>query len=263
MALMITTGQVQQLADRYGVSGKNVEIAALQNHIIPERYIRNFSTYTTKDQIRLLRSQVTIVGLGGLGGIVTEYLARAGVGHLNLVDGDKFEDHNLNRQILCTLDQLGIGKAKTAAERVRQTNASLTVRAYSDYLNADNAGDLLNGAHVVADCLDTISSRFMLQAAAQKADIPLVSAAVAGLCGHITTIFPNDPGFESIYGPPDQHTAARGAEIHMGCLAQAVGLIAAAQSAEMIKVLLGQPALRHQILMVDIPSNRYEVLKLE
>ncbi len=262
LAAMLSVEQVERLAARYATDGKVIEITALENDILPERYTRNFGTYTTCDQIQLLKSKATVVGLGGLGGTVTEYLARIGVGHLNLVDGDLFEDNNLNRQLLCTRDQLGNPKAQTAAERVCCTNASITVTAYSTFLTSDNAVGFINGSQVVVDCLDAIDSRFMLQTATQYAKIPLVSAAIAGLYGHVTTVLPEDRGLELIYGPPDQHTTTKGAETQLGCLPQAVGLIAAAQSVEAIKVLLGQKTLRNQMLMLDMDSHAYEVLSL-
>lgn len=263
LAPILTVDQVEQLAMRFGTDGKTVEIAAFENSVFPERYVRNFSTFTTAEQIRLLKSHITVVGLGGLGGTVTEYLARAGVGHLNLVDGDQFEDHNLNRQTLCTQDRLGQPKARSAAERVCRINSSLTVQAFSEYLTDENADRYIAGSHVVVDCLDNIDSRFTLQSAARQAKIPMVSAAVGGLCGHITTIYPQDQGLELIYGASGQRTSAKGAETVLGCLPQAVGLIAAAESAEVIKVLLDQQTLQNKMLVVDVTTHTYEVLALK
>jgi molybdopterin/thiamine biosynthesis adenylyltransferase len=264
-ARVVTARQIEALALRFDTNGKAIEIAALEIGVYPERYIRNFKTYRPEDQIRLLNSKVTVVGLGGLGGTVIEWLTRAGVGQLNLVDGDRFEDHNLNRQLLSTQNSIGTTKARAGAERVRAINSSLTVEAHAEYLDAQNGSRLIRDSDVVVDCLDNIESRFVLEAAAKKANIPMVSAAVAGLSGQVTTIFPKDRGLESIYGPMDALTSPKGAETVLGCLPQAVGLIAAAESAEVIKVLLGQDKqlLRNQMLWVDISANTYETLKLE
>ncbi|MGD8846537.1 MAG: HesA/MoeB/ThiF family protein [Desulfobacteraceae bacterium] len=264
-ARVVTARQIEALALRFDTNGKAIEIAALEIGVYPERYIRNFKTYRPEDQIRLLKSKVTVVGLGGLGGTVIEWLTRAGVGQLNLVDGDRFEDHNLNRQLLSTQNSIGTTKARAGAERVRAINSSLTVEAHAEYLDAQNGSRLIRDSDVVVDCLDNIESRFVLEAAAKKANIPMVSAAVAGLSGQVTTIFPKDRGLESIYGPMDALTSPKGAETVLGCLPQAVGLIAAAESAEVIKVLLGQDKqlLRNQMLWVDISANTYETLKLE
>ena len=121
----LTVAQTGQLALRYGVSSKTVEIAALEADILPLRYARNFGTFSCEDQVRLLQSQITVVGLGGLGGNVVEILARAGVGGMILVDGDVFEDHNLNRQLLSNHGSLGTSKAKSARKRLQAINASV------------------------------------------------------------------------------------------------------------------------------------------
>jgi molybdopterin/thiamine biosynthesis adenylyltransferase len=262
---ILTAAQIEAISARFDHDGKTVEIAALGKGVYPERYARNFRTYRPEDQIRLLKAKVTVVGLGGLGGAVVEWLTRAGIGHLNLVDGDRFEDHNLNRQLLCTEQCIGTAKAEAAAQRVSAVNSSLTVDSHAEFLGPENASRLIRNSDAVVDCLDNIESRFVLEAAAKEANIPMTSAAVAGLSGQVTTIFPQDRGLELIYGPANRLTSSKGAETILGCLPQTIGLIAAAESAEVIKVLLGQKEqlLRNQMLWVDISVNVYETLKLE
>ncbi len=255
--------QVEQLAVRFNTDGRAIEIMALENDIIPERYCRNLNTYSPAQQARLLKARVAVIGLGGLGGTVTECLARAGVGRLVLADHDVFEDHNLNRQLLCTQDLIGSSKARSAAERVMRINNSVSVKSYSEFLDQDNADRILDNSEVVVDCLDSIDTRFVLEAAAKKAGIPLISAAVAGLSGQVTTIFPEDTGLELIYGPRKALSRSKGVETILGCLPQAVMLTAAAESAEVIKVLLDQPVLRDRLLMIDVATHTYEVLTLK
>lgn len=260
----LTVNQIEELAVRFNTNGKTVELASLEKGICPERYTRNLRTFSFQDQSRLLKSSVTIVGLGGLGGTVTEWLSRAGIGHLNLIDGDRFEDHNLNRQLMCSQDLIGSTKAGVAAERVCRINSSITVAARTEILDSQNAVRLIDGSDVAVDCLDNIESRFVLQTAAKQAGIPMVSAAVAGLSGQVTTIFPEDKGLELIYGPLSSLKSSKGAEQVLGCLPQAVGLIAAAESGEAIKVLLGQydDLLRNRMLWVEMSTNTYEILQL-
>lgn len=258
----LSVDQVEQLAVRFNTDGKTVEISALENNIIPERFTRNLNTYTLADQARLLKSKVAIIGLGGLGGTVTECLSRAGVGNLILVDHDVFEDHNLNRQLLCTQDLLGRSKARSAAERVLRVNNSVFVEAHREKLTTNNADRIIDDCDTVIDCLDSIESRFVLESAAKHAGVPLVSAAVAGLGGQVTTIFPQDKGLELIYGPRKEIKCPKGAETTLGCLPQSVILTAAAESAEAINVLLGKPVLRDRMLMIDVATHTYEVLKL-
>lgn len=249
----IAVADVVQLSAATGLSGRGVEIAALKQQILPERYLRNRRTLSVDDQIRLLESAVCIVGLGGLGGLVTDTLARTGVGRLQLIDGDCFEAHNLNRQLLCDTGRLGQPKAAAAVERVRAINPGIVVGAAQTYLDPDNADALLASCDLAADCLDNIPARFTLEAAARRAGIPMVSAAVAGMGGHLTTIMPGDTGLTAIYGPADDLAAAQGAELQLGCLAAGVNLMASLACTEIIKVLTGRDhLLSGRLLVVDL-----------
>jgi molybdopterin/thiamine biosynthesis adenylyltransferase len=259
----LPVGQVALLARKYNVSGHQIEIEALQAGIVPERYARNMRTFSLQDQTVLLQSRVSVVGLGGLGGGVTEILARIGVGNLNLMDGDTFEDSNLNRQFLSTHKGLATPKADAAVERVQSVNASVVVEAHIEFLDADNAAVLLAGSDVVVDCLDSLKFRFILEEACKTAGIPLVSAAIAGVAGHVTTIFPEDPGLKLIYGERDR-IPAKGAEASLGTLPQCVTILSALETSEVVKVLLKKGSLlRNQLLVVDLTDNTMEVLKLQ
>jgi molybdopterin-synthase adenylyltransferase len=259
----ITAADVTLLADETGVLGRAVEIAALEQHILPDRYLRNVQTLSEADQIRLLKSTVGIVGLGGLGGLVTETLARMGIGRFFLVDGDVFEAHNLNRQLLCFMDRIGSSKVDAAVMRVKAINPGLEVLATTAFLTSENADTLVGSSTVVVDCLDNIQSRFTLETAAKRARIPMISAAVAGISGHITTIFPEDKGLESIYGPTEDVNTAKGAETRLGNLAPVVNLIASLECAEVLKVVLGRrQTLQNRLLVVDLADYTFEVLQL-
>ncbi|MCJ7829948.1 MAG: HesA/MoeB/ThiF family protein, partial [Desulfobacterales bacterium] len=254
--------EVADLAARWEVSGREVEIAALENDIVPERYVRNMRRFTPADQLKLLAAHAVVVGLGGLGGGVVEILARIGVGSLTLIDGDTFEGSNLNRQFLSTPALLNTSKAEAAARRVASINASLRVEARAEFLDEHNAERLIGTADVTVDCLDNVGTRFVLERLARQRAIPLVSAAVAGDSGHVTTIFPEDPGLKLIYGDPRQ-LPQRGAEASLGTLPYCVTLLSALECAEVVKILLGHGGLlRNRLLVVDLTEPILEVLQL-
>jgi molybdopterin-synthase adenylyltransferase len=260
----LTVAHTEQIAAQHGVTAKAIEILALENGIVPLRYQRNLQTYSPAEQARLLKTRMVVVGLGGLGGTVIEILARAGVGALDMIDYDIFEDHNLNRQLLSTQDGLGSSKAEAARNRVQAINASVEVTIHDLQLTPENALRLIGASHVVIDCLDDIDTRFTLESAAKHAGRPLVSAAVAGLSGHITTIFPEDVGLALIYGPREALHHTKGAEITLGCLPQAVSTIAALESAAALALALGkkEALLRNRMLFVDLNENRFDMLRL-
>jgi molybdopterin-synthase adenylyltransferase len=230
--------------------------------IEPERYARNFDTLTRAEQAKLASARVAVLGLGGLGGGVSEMLARTGVGHLTLIDGDVFEPSNLNRQLLSTEDLLGTAKALAAQKRIRAVNSTVQVKAIHQYADKDTLYDMIKNADLVVDCLDSIISRFMLQDAAKKAQIPLVAGAIAGVSGQVTVIFPQDKGYELIYGKRE-HLPAKGIESRTGNISYCALMVAALQASECIKVLLNRgDILRNRLLIMDLWSNSFEVMDL-
>jgi molybdopterin/thiamine biosynthesis adenylyltransferase len=259
----IGPSEVMRLAEKAGVTGRIVEIEALRQNILPDRYLRNRKLLSESDQIRLLEAAVCIVGLGGLGGLVTETLARMGVGRFFLIDGDRFESHNLNRQLFSGIDTIGLPKAEAAAARVKMINPGLDVVASATYLTPENGHTLVEDSSIVVDCLDNIPSRFALEAAARRAGIPMVSAAVAGISGHVTTVLPGGVGLEAIYGPVDKLERVTGAENRLGCLAPGVNLMASLECTEVLKILLGRDnALTNRLLVVDLADYTFETLQL-
>lgn len=253
----------QALSERLSLPVREVEISALTQNVIPERYSRNFDSLSVAEQIKLLRTKIAVVGLGGLGGFVVETLARIGVGTMVIMDGDRYEDSNLNRQLVCTHAVLSWEKSAAVSRRIADINPAVTVTDCSGFLTEENAKDRISGVHVVADCLDNIPDRFLLQRAAAENAVPLVSAAVAGWSGQITTIYPGDKGLINIYGPPET-APGKGVETGLGNLPFTVSLLANLQCAEIVKVVLGKDGvLRNRLMIVDLADHTFDVLQLE
>jgi molybdopterin/thiamine biosynthesis adenylyltransferase len=183
-----------------------------------ERYDRNFNTLSHLEQKKISCANVVIIGLGGLGGTVCEMLARVGVGHLTLIDGDFFEASNLNRQLLSQEHLIGVSKAIAARDRVNAINSEVKVKHIAQYLDESNLEEIIKGADVVMDCLDSIDTRFLLQTAANKRSVPIVSGAIAGVAGQVTTIFPGDKGYQLIYGEKSR-AQSKGVETKTGNIA--------------------------------------------
>ncbi len=227
-----------------------------------QRYARNLNTISRQEQERLGASRVTIIGLGGLGGGVCEMLARVGVGQLTLIDGDRFDVSNLNRQILSQEDLIGVPKAIAAKQRVTAVNSDVVVDARVEYLDSGTLYEGIKDAGVVMDCLDSIETRFSLQDAAHKAGIPIVSGAIAGVTGQVTTIFPGDSGYGLIYGQKTREQL-KGVETFTGNIAYCALLTAALQCSECVKVLLNRgDILRNKLLIAELWSNVFEAVDL-
>ena len=158
--------------------------------MMEKRYLRNMKALSEEDMKKLYNSKVCVVGCGGLGGYIIEMLARIGVGHITAIDGDVFDETNLNRQLLSNTENIGFNKAEEAKKRMKLVNPHVTINAIITMLDESNAVDLLKGHDVVVDALDNIKSRKLIQKYSSKLNIPMVHGAIAGFYGQVTTIYP-------------------------------------------------------------------------
>ena len=224
-----------------------------------ERYLRNHDAISEEQQAMLATKRVLVVGCGGLGGMVIECLARIGVGYLRAVDGDVFEESNLNRQLMSSTMNLGRPKTLAAKQRVMAINPLVEVDAVQADLTAENALELLADCDVAVDCLDNIPSRLLLQQATKTAGIPVVHGAVAGWLGRICVIQPGEDLLNLLYPETEE---SHGEEQQMGTLAFTASLTASWQAAEAVKLLLGKPGLSGEILEVDLLQARVKKFKI-
>ncbi len=224
-----------------------------------ERYLRNYDAISEEEQAALAAKRVLVLGCGGLGGMVIECLARIGVGHLRVVDGDVFEESNLNRQILSSTMNLGRAKTLAAKQRVMAVNPLVEVDAVQADLTADNAAELLADCDLAVDCLDNIPARLILQQAAKTAGIPVVHGAVAGWLGRICVIQPSEDLLNLLYPDPQE---SQGEERQTGTLSFTAALTASWQAAETVKLLLGKTGLQGEILEVDLMQAIVRKLKI-
>lgn len=248
---VISLKAVTSIAQTKGWVAREVEIAALKQGITPWRYLRNTGTIGLDGQIKLLQSAVAVVGAGGLGGTIIELLARQGIGHIIIIDNDRFAEQNLNRQLMSTEKNLGDYKATVAAKRVKDINSAVTVTTFLEKLTKENAHRLLKDAKVVADGLDNLPSRFAVEEACRDLRIPFVHGTIAGFSGQLTTIFPQDAGLSCIYGSSDS-LPEQGIEVKIGNPSATPAMIAAWQVQEIVKIItgIGKP-LRNHLLMLD------------
>ncbi|MBT9163623.1 MAG: putative adenylyltransferase/sulfurtransferase MoeZ [Chloroflexi bacterium] len=258
---VIALKEIKSLSSEFDLPCKEVELAALDGCVLPRRYLRSLGTVGWDGQARLLRSTVAVVGLGGLGGYVVEALARMGVGVLILIEGDAFVDHNLNRQMLATEDNLGASKVEAARARVARINSAVRVVSHAIEATPENLSRLLETSDVVVDALDRLPTRIMLQEAAQKRGIPLVHGAIGGMMGQVMTIFPEDEGLYALYGRGE--VPERGIEVEQGCPTATPMMVAAWQAQEVMKILvgIGEP-LRHRLLLMDAESGTADLIRL-
>lgn len=225
-----------------------------------ERYISNTQTFSWRQLELVTQKRVGIVGLGGLGGYVCQSLARFGVGSLTIIDGDVFQERNLNRQVFATAKTLEQSKALVCQKALAEINPDVAVTAHAVMLDESNAATLLQNLDLVVDCLDNIKARFVLADCCTALNIPLVHGAIAGFYGHVANIFPGDGLLSLIY--PQGPNTSNGLEATLGNPPFTPQLVAALQSCEALKILTNSPKiLRNAMLHVDMLENSYEVIE--
>lgn len=224
-----------------------------------KRYSRNMNMLSPEENASLSKYKVCVVGCGGLGGYIIEMLARLGIGHLTVVDGDVFEETNLNRQLLSDMNSLGKSKALAAKERVNKVNPLINVKAISGKLTEENGLEILIGHDVVVDALDSIDTRLLIQKQTEELNIPLVHGAIAGWYGQVTTIFPGDRTLELLYSNKEK----RGLEAELGNPSFIPALIASIEVSEVLKILINRgELLRKKLLLINTLNQEYEVINL-
>lgn len=224
-----------------------------------KRYERNMMTLSPEENAKLATFKVFVAGCGGLGGYVIEELGRLGIGHITAVDGDVFEESNLNRQLLSTVALLGKSKAETAKQRMLEVNPDVEVTPIHIMIDDDNCPELICGHDLVIDALDNMGTRKVLERACEKEGIPMVHGAIAGWYGQVSAIFPGDRVMEKLY-PTD---AQKGIEAQLGNPAFTPAAIASVEVAEGLKILLGRGnILRNKLLSLNLLDHEYEIFEL-
>jgi molybdopterin/thiamine biosynthesis adenylyltransferase len=150
-------------------------------------------------QLRLKAARIAVVGAGGIGAGAIPALAGAGAGHLTIIDDDKVELSNLQRQPLFATDDVGTGKAHLATRYIQQRNPFVEIRTFTQRIDADNAVELLEGHDLILDGTDNFATRLIVSDTAVKLGIPLVSAAAQQFQGQVA-LFRGQPCFRCFVG---------------------------------------------------------------
>jgi len=215
--------------------------------------------FGTEGQEKLKRAKVAIVGVGGLGSPVAYYLASAGIGTLLLIDEQKPELSNLNRQILHWEEDLNKNpKPLSAKWKLERFNSDIRIETFVGKLTAENIEEVLEGVDVIVDCLDNFETRFLLDDYSQKKGVPLVHGAVEGTFGQVTTIVPGKTkSLREIF------PSVREKKGKFPIIGATAGVVGSIQAMEVIKLLtgLGEPLL-NRLLLVDLAYNTFDVVEL-
>jgi adenylyltransferase/sulfurtransferase len=223
-----------------------------------KRYSRQIRLFEEEGQEKLKRTSVFIAGAGGLGSVISLYMAAAGFGKIRICDCDAVELSNLNRQILHANDDVGRAKAKSAYETLTTINPEIEVKALVQTISQENIDQLLQGCHLIMDGMDNFPIRYLLNRAALKKKIPLFHGAISGYQGQATTIIPGKTAcLACIFprAPPASLFPALGATC---------GVIGSIQVTEAVKYVTGKgQLLENRLLLWDGLSGSLDEMAYE
>jgi adenylyltransferase/sulfurtransferase len=232
-----------------------------------DRYSRQviFPGIGTEGQRRLIESHVTLCGCGALGTVLASSLARAGVGHLRIIDRDFLELHNLQRQVLFDENDVneGLPKAEAAARKLEAVNSTVHVQPVVTDIDHTNIIELTHDADVILDGTDNFETRYLINDVSVKLGKPWVYGGCIGSHGQVMTIVPGQtPCLRCVVEsapPPGMAPTCETA----GILGTTVNIIASLQATEALKILTGQlDAIVRELIMVDIWDGTFKKLKI-
>lgn len=214
-------------------------------------------------QEKLLRARVLVIGAGGLGSASITYLAAAGVGMIGIVDADRVELSNLNRQVLFETGDIGRSKTEAARNRVEEVNSEIEVVCHTARLETSNAESIICDYDIVADGCDNFETRFTVHDTCYALMKPLVSAAVRSWEGQLST-------FKAYLGGPHPcyhclvHTLPHREQdcAVSGVLGALTGMLGAMQALEVIKEIVGLSSLSGTLLQFDATAQAWRKIHL-
>ncbi|HEV2820591.1 MAG TPA: molybdopterin-synthase adenylyltransferase MoeB [Solirubrobacteraceae bacterium] len=231
------TGGITLWKDR----GYDVEVPRALTEQQRERYSRHMlmPEVGLEGQLKLLDAKVLLLGAGGLGAPAALYLAAAGVGTIGIVDDDEVDLSNLQRQVIHTTDRVGTPKVDSAQEAMNALNPDVDVVKHPVRLDASNIMEIIEGYDVIVDGADNFPTRYLLNDATVRLNIPVVSASILGFDGQLSVFKPFDgPCYRCLYPvpPPVELAPSCGANGVLGVLPGTMGLL---QATEVIKLVVG------------------------
>ena len=236
-----------------------------------ERYQRQLTLkgFGEAAQNKLLQAKVLVIGAGGLGCPVLQYLTAAGTGCIGIVDDDVVSISNLHRQVLYDTNDIGKPKVNVAVAKLRLMNPDTELTAYKIYLDKNNCLQIINGYDIIVDCTDNFASRYMINDACVLKEKPLIYGAVSRFEGQVAVFNSNKDGKQQTGNYRDLFPEQPGPGEVMNCAESGVlgvlpGIIGSMQANETIKLItgIGEPLI-NQLLTYSALNNQVTIFNYE
>ncbi|MGI9583559.1 HesA/MoeB/ThiF family protein [Chryseobacterium sp. RRHN12] len=211
-------------------------------------------------QKKIMAAKVLVIGGGGLGSPVIQYLTAAGIGNLGVADFDEVELHNLNRQVIHTENRVGLSKVRSAEVYVKELNHQVTFKGIEEKINDGNAEDIISQYDVIIDGSDNFSTRYLVNDTCVKLKKTLVYGSILGFSGQVAVfnhngskdlrdIFPEPPFDDDV---PDCDS--------LGVLGALPGIIGSMMALQTLKIITDLPVCVNQLTLVDTLNWRFQTV---
>ena len=226
-----------------------------------ERYSRQIMVPDLggKTQLRLRQARVLVIGAGGLGSPAAFYLAAAGIGTLGIIDPDKVELSNLQRQILHATEDIGRHKVESAKEKLNRLNPDVEIKTYQTRFDEDNAAEIANGYQFIVDGSDNFATKFLVNDIAIKLNIAFSHAGIIRLQGQTMTVIPGKSAcYRCLFHAPPPPEEILNCQ-QSGILGAVAGTLGTIQATEAIKYLAGmeEGLITDRLLVYDAKTMKF------
>jgi molybdopterin/thiamine biosynthesis adenylyltransferase len=226
-----------------------------------ERYSRHIiiENFGEKGQLTLKTGKVLVIGTGGLGCPVIQYLVAAGVGQIGIVDGDTVSLSNLQRQILYAEKEIGQSKAEIAASKMRNLNKFVEILTYNEFLTSESADKIFPNYDLVVGCTDSYSTRYLIDKKSIEHNIPFIHGAIHEFEGQLCVFnYKDSPSYSDIFGSQPEELSKPG-----GVVGAIPGIIGSLMAMETIKILTGLgTVLSNRLLLYNGLKNTFTEINL-
>lgn len=236
----------------------------MSNMQIFERYQKQilFDGIGLKGQKELIKATIGILGVGALGTNIASICARSGVGKIILVDDDKIELSNLQRQMLFKESDIGYFKADTAARNISEINSDIQVKATTQRLNNENFKELFDNCDILMDATDNFKSRFILNEQTQKWNIPWIHSAVTAASGQSMLVLPGKTACLKCLIPNAVYSDKLPTTNNSGIIAPIVSIIASISASTAIRYIV-EKYIDYDLKLYDVWTHDFRKVKIE